>query len=96
MADKKSTTFKKGEKRPGQGKRGPGKVPTELKGMILQALDGAGGVAYLQARAKDPKTASAFLALIGKTLPLTVTGPNGDGSHSLNVSVNFVRASKPS
>lgn len=69
-----STVFKKGEKRPNQGKRGPNKVTAELKDMIRQALDGAGGVDYLVERANDPRTASAFLSLVGKVLPMTVAG----------------------
>lgn len=49
----------------------------ELKEMILGALHGAGGQEYLQARANDPKTQAAFLALIGKVLPMTIAGdPN--------------------
>ena len=71
------TAFKKGEKRPNQGKRGPNKTTVALKDMILQALDGAGGVDYLQERAQDPKTAAAFLGLVGKVLPMAVTGPDG-------------------
>lgn len=67
-------SFKKGEKRPNQGKRGPSKVNAELKTMILEALGNAGGVAYLEARANDPKTAAAFLGLIGKVLPMTIAG----------------------
>ena len=45
--------------------------------MIRTALDKAGGVDYLVERAKDPKTASAFLGLVGKVLPMQVTGENG-------------------
>jgi hypothetical protein len=41
--------------------------------MILGALSAAGGVDYLQARAEDPRTAAAFLGLVGKVLPMTVT-----------------------
>jgi hypothetical protein len=65
---------------PGRPKGSTNKVTVELKDMILKALDGAGGVKYLQERAEDPRTASAFLTLVGKTLPLTVkgTGPNGE------------------
>jgi hypothetical protein len=66
--------FKKGEKKPNQGKRGPNKITKELKGMILEALDNAGGVEYLERRANDPKTASAFLSLVGKVLPMTLAG----------------------
>ncbi len=38
--------------------------------MILAALEQAGGVDYLVECAKDPRTRAAFLALVGKTLPL--------------------------
>lgn len=80
-----ATTFKKGEKRPNQGKRGPNKVTKELKDMILKALDNAGGVAYLEEKANDPRTASAFLSLIGKVLPMTIQGPGDDGEHRFTV-----------
>jgi hypothetical protein len=63
----------------------PNKVTTQLKEMILQALDGAGGVDYLQARASDPRTASAFLSLVGKVLPMTVQGAGADGAHIFKV-----------
>lgn len=72
-----STIFKKGEKKPNQGKRGPNKTTVAIKEMITQALDGAGGVDYLIERAKDPRTASAFLGLVGKVLPMQVTGVDG-------------------
>jgi hypothetical protein len=66
---------------PGRPKGSMNKVTAELKDMILQALDGAGGIEYLQDRAKDPRTASAFLSLVGKTLPLTVKGTGANGEH---------------
>lgn len=55
----------------------PNRVTKELKDMILGALDKAGGETYLMERAQDPKTASAFLTLVGKVLPMQVTGANG-------------------
>lgn len=61
----------------GRKKGVPNKVTAEIKDMVLQALDGAGGVSYLIERAHDPKTASAFLTLVGKVLPMQVTGQNG-------------------
>ena len=64
-------SFKKGEKRPNQGKRGPNKNTAALREMILQALDGAGGVGYLQRQADE--SPAAFLSLIGKVLPTTLT-----------------------
>lgn len=83
-----STAFKKGEKRPNQGKRGPNKNTKELKEMILGALEQSGGVEYLVKRANDPRTASAFLTLIGKVLPMQVTGENG-GAIKSSIVVTF-------
>lgn len=72
------TKFKKGQVRgPGRPKGTPNKTTKELKEMILAALDESGGVQYLVERANDPKTASAFLSLIGKVLPMQVTGADG-------------------
>ena len=47
-----------------------GKQTIALKTMILNALDECGGVEYLVKQAKENPT--AFLTLIGKTLPLAV------------------------
>jgi hypothetical protein len=66
---------------PGRPKGAQNKVTVELKDMILEALSSAGGVDYLTARAQDPRTASAFLTLVGKTLPMTVKGPGEGGAH---------------
>lgn len=53
----------------------PNKITSDLKEMILGALDGAGGVVYLQNKAESHP--AAFLALIGRVLPLQVSGdPN--------------------
>jgi hypothetical protein len=65
----------------GRPKGSPNKVTAELKDMILEALSSAGGVDYLTERAMDPRTASAFLTLVGKTLPMTVKGPGEGGAH---------------
>lgn len=61
----------------GRPKGTPNKTTAQLKDMILQALGNVGGVAYLEERANDPKTASAFLTLVGKVLPMQVTGEGG-------------------
>lgn len=58
----------------------PNKATAELKEMILGALDKAGGVDYLERKANDPRTASAFLSLVGKVLPMTVQGPGANGA----------------
>jgi len=74
---KKSRPQPKGGSRKGV----PNKVSADLKDMILGALDKAGGLDYLAERAADPRTASAFLTLVGKTLPMTVKGPGENGVH---------------
>jgi hypothetical protein len=51
------------------------KITREVKEMILEALDQAGGVAYLAAKAETHP--QAFMALVGKVLPLQVTGAGG-------------------
>jgi hypothetical protein len=80
---------------PGRPKGVPNKVTAELKDMILGALDNAGGVEYLTERARDPKTASAFLTLVGKTLPMTVKGPGEGGAHVFQkIVVEVVKAEK--
>lgn len=75
-----------GKKPKGGSRKGiPNKVTRELKEMILEALDNAGGVEYLERKANDPRTASAFLTLVGKVLPMTVQGPGVDGAHVFKV-----------
>lgn len=67
-------TGKFGKGNPGKPKGAVQKSTKQLKEMILKALEGAGGVQYLEDRARDPKTQSAFLSLIGKVLPMTIAG----------------------
>ena len=88
------TKFKKGQKSgPGRPKGQKNKVTAELKEMILEALGEAGGVDYLVNKANDPKTAGAFLSLIGKVLPMTIQGPNKDGSISFTVNQPWLQQS---
>ena len=58
----------------------------QLKDMIFEALSRAGGVEYLTRQAND--NPRAFLALLGKILPLKIAGPSGDGGFDLRVIVN--------
>ena len=69
--------FKKGEKRPNQGRpKGVTNKDTALiRDMIAQALDDAGGVEYLSSVARSHP--GPFLALVGKVMPVQVTGANG-------------------
>jgi len=52
----------------------------ELKTMILNALNKAGGAEYLYEQSQSNPT--AFLTLIGKTLPLALK-PEGEGKFSI-------------
>lgn len=45
-----------------------------IREMIVEALHGVGGVDYLIDCAQDPKTKTAFLGLIGKVMPVQVSG----------------------
>jgi len=65
-----------GKKTGGRKKGTPNKLTGELKEMILGALEDAGGRQYLKEQAT--KSPAAFLTLVGKVLPLQVTGKDGD------------------
>jgi hypothetical protein len=65
-----SGTFKKGDGRTRKPKGTPNKVNALLKDMILQALSDAGGTVYLAKQAKE--NPNAFMALVGRVLPLQV------------------------
>jgi hypothetical protein len=69
---KNTGKFAKGN--PGKPKGATNKVNNDIKSMILAALSSAGGAEYLERKANDPRTAAAFLGLIGKVLPMTVAG----------------------
>lgn len=75
-----STAFKKGEKKPGQGRpKGVlNKNNQAIRDMIAEALDGLGGVSYLMDCGRDPKTKSAFLGLVGKVMPVQVVGDSAN------------------
>lgn len=81
-----SGSMKPGERRVGRKKGVPNKFSKELKDMILQALSDAGGVGYLKKRAED--SPGAFMALLGRVLPLQVTGK--DDAPLIPGTINFV------
>lgn len=54
----------------GRPKGIPNKFTGQLKDMVRQALEEAGGVDYLHAQAKENPT--AFLTLVGKLLPAEI------------------------
>lgn len=59
----------------GRPKGSPNKTTAAVKEMVVQALDEAGGVQYLLTQATANPT--AFLTLVGKVLPLQVSGEDG-------------------
>ncbi len=66
----------KGTKTGGGSRKGiPNKLTKDVKAMILGALDKAGGEQYLLARSADQPV--AFMTLVGKVLPLQLTGEGG-------------------
>lgn len=66
----------------------PNKVTGEVKQMVLDALEGAGGVKYLIAQAKAKP--AAFLALVGKVMPMQITG-DPENPLALAVTVRYVK-----
>lgn len=84
--EKESKKSGRGGKRPGAGrpKGSLDKGGKLIREMVVEALDGAGGVAYLQATALSHQ--AAFLTLLGKVLPIQVTGEDGGAvKHSIRV-----------
>ncbi len=75
---------KHGGSRKGAGrKKGvPSQITTDVKGMILAALDKAGGPQYLLDQSE--RNPVAFMTLVGKVLPLTVSG---DPDQPLTISI---------
>ena len=60
----------------GRKKGQPNRFTVALKDLILQALTDAGGAVYLAQQAKEHP--AAFLALLGKVLPLQVRQDGGE------------------
>lgn len=66
--------MKRGGKRPGAGrpKGVPNKINSDVKGMVLGALNSKGGQEWLE-RQMDLNPV-AFLTILGKVLPTTISG----------------------
>ena len=79
---------KPGERRGGRRKGTPNKVPSDLKRMILGALDGVGGEKYLMQQAIE--NPGPFMALIGKVLPTTLASdPDNPPKQTVSVEVRI-------
>ncbi len=85
---KKPSRVGDGTPGPGRKKGVPNKLTSDVKAMILGALDKAGGVDYLLEQSE--KNPNAFLTLVGKVLPLTLSG-DPDNPLLSGITVNFVK-----
>lgn len=86
MSEKQTKKPGRGGARPGGGrpKGSLDKGNALIREMIVQALDAAGGVEYLRSTAESHP--AAFLALVGKVMPVQVEGSGGGAvAHSLTV-----------
>lgn len=81
-----------GNRGKGRKKGVPNKVTSSLKQMMMEALDGVGGQAYLQAQASE--NPRAFLAMLGRLIPHDVHLSGGEGGQPINLTVNFVKPNK--
>lgn len=63
----------------GRPKGIPNKDNGDIKALVIGALHAAGGVEYLRQRAFDQPV--AFMGLVGKVLPLQITGKDGGALH---------------
>jgi hypothetical protein len=73
----------------GRKKGVPNRVTKELKEMILGALSDVGGQDYLARQAEE--NPNAYLALVGKVLPMTVSGTGEKGEIKIVVSTGINR-----
>lgn len=64
--------YKRPQPKGGNRRGKPNKFTADVKAMVLESLDRAGGIDYLVGQSVT--NASAYMALIGRVLPLTVAG----------------------
>lgn len=82
MSEPKNTgQFAKGN--PGKPKGAKNKTGKLIREMVAEALDNAGGAEYLQRQADEHP--AAFLALVGKVMPVQVEGTDNPIQHSVKV-----------
>ena len=86
MNEKQLNLSARGGARPGAGrpKGSLDKGNAILREMIVEALDKVGGVQYLMDKAESHP--QAFMSLLGKVLPMQVTG---EGGGEVKVSVKW-------
>lgn len=87
MSEERKVGPNRGNAGKGRPKGSANKTTTEVKQMILDALQEAGGVEYLVTQAKEKP--AAFLTLVGKVMPLQLNGAGEDGEHLISKDVTF-------
>jgi hypothetical protein len=80
----------KGIKTGGRQKGTPNKITRDIREAVLQSFEIVGGAQYLAEQARANPT--AYLSLVGKVLPMQVTGEGG-GPVSIQIVTGVPRAS---
>ncbi|MCA3039414.1 MAG: hypothetical protein ING37_02260 [Rhodocyclaceae bacterium] len=83
-------TAKRPQPKGGSRKGVPNKNTGLIREMIAKALEEAGGVDYLVDCARDPRSKSAFLGLLGKVMPVQVDG-DVNAKVTGSIEVRFVK-----
>jgi hypothetical protein len=96
MAEEPKVGVNRGNAGKGRPKGTPNKTTALLKDAILKAAEQAGNkvgseglVSYLEQQAEE--NPAPFLTLLGKVLPLQVTGAGKDGAHLTELVVRVER-----
>jgi hypothetical protein len=79
---------KPGQRFGGRVKGTPNKVSSDVKGMILGALHDVGGSDYLRRQAEENPV--AFMTLVGKVLPMQLTGAGGGAIQLSEVKLTII------
>lgn len=80
----------RGRKTGGRQKGTPNKVTTDVKEMVLAALNRAGGEQYLARQAEE--NPASFMALVGRIIPSQVRASLSGGEQGEPISVQHLEA----
>jgi len=91
MNEKQSNISHRGGAREGAGrpKGSLDKGNAMLREMIVEALDRVGGVTYLEEKTKSHP--QAFMGLLGKVMPMQLTGEGGGAIQISSINIKLVR-----
>ena len=82
----------KGQKTGGRSKGVPNKLNADVKGMIVGALNSGGGQKWLEAQMNENPT--AFMSLIGRVLPTTVSGDKDNPLFPSRIEMKIVHTTR--